>query len=318
MHTRKTMKTIERRGNTYSVRFRDGGKDRRIALRTSDEAVALERADDAARIGSLPTLADAIREYRARPEGLGKTEEIYLARLERVLGGELLVKLGPHLIEERYTKPRLEIVKPGTVRRELAVLKAVLNRAHAFEMVKTEPKVRRPSVHDERVRHAARDERDRMIELAQGAEFRAVVAFLFYTGARLGEALGARPSDVARGAVTFASRKGRGSVLRRRSVPIHPVLAGLLVPNEEWVLPSPSGQQWSRTELRRRWADLCDVARMEDFRIHDCRHTFASLMVMAGVDLITVAALTGHSSMQMLRRYSHMNSSHLVGAMGAL
>jgi site-specific recombinase XerD len=57
---------------------------------------------------------------------------------------------------------------------------------------------------------------------------------------------------------------------------------------------------------------------MEDFRIHDCRHTFASLMVMAGVDLITVAALTGHSSMQMLRRYSHMNSSHLVGAMGAL
>jgi integrase len=157
-----------------------------------------------------------------------------------------------------------------------------------------------------------------MIAKAQGPEFMAVVAFLFYTGARLGEALSATPSALVGGAVVFASRKGRGSVLRRRSVPIHPALAGLLVPNEDWILPSPSGQQWSRTELRRRWADLCDITRMEDFRIHDCRHTFASLMVMAGVDLITVASLTGHSNMQMLKRYSHLNSAHLVGAMGAL
>jgi integrase len=46
-------------------------------------------------------------------------------------------------------------------------------------------------------------------------------------------------------------------------------------------------------------------ARLDDFRFHDLRHTFATRLVQAGVDLYKVGKLLGHKDIRMTQRYSH-------------
>src|SRR5262249_11981134 len=64
-----------------------------------------------------------------------------------------------------------------------------------------------------------------------------------------------------------------------------------------------------------RWAEktvpaALSAARIEDFRFHDLRHTFASRLAMEGVDLLAIQELGGWKDLSMVRRYSHLSPSH--------
>jgi integrase len=83
------------------------------------------------------------------------------------------------------------------------------------------------------------------------------------------------------------------------------------------VFPSPviGGRQ---NNIKRSWGLLKERAGVSDFRFHDRRHTFASKMVMAGVDLYTVKELVGHSTIQMTERYAHLAPEHKANAVERL
>jgi len=89
-----------------------------------------------------------------------------------------------------------------------------------------------------------------------------------------------------------------------------PGVKGLLV------FPSPQGKRFSN--LERYWRPALQKAKIPDFRFHDLRHTFASRLAMAGVDLYTLQRTGGWKSQIMVQRYAHLSPDHMRAAVERL
>jgi integrase len=78
---------------------------------------------------------------------------------------------------------------------------------------------------------------------------------------------------------------------------------------EALVFPGHDGERMTRIDTA--WGTLMKTAGLKNFRLHDCRHHFASRLVQAGVDLYTVKELLGHSEIAMTEKYSHLAPDNL-------
>lgn len=81
----------------------------------------------------------------------------------------------------------------------------------------------------------------------------------------------------------------------------------------------PSARTGDALQGSRGWfSTALEEAKIADYTWHCNRHTFASRLVMAGVDLRTVAELLGHRTLQMVMRYSHLAPEHQASAVDKL
>ena len=74
----------------------------------------------------------------------------------------------------------------------------------------------------------------------------------------------------------------------------------------EWVFPSPTKKGCPYTSLKRAWTRVRKRAGLEDLRIHDLRHTHASVAAKAGISLQAIGKLLGHSQVSTTARYAHL------------
>jgi integrase len=79
------------------------------------------------------------------------------------------------------------------------------------------------------------------------------------------------------------------------------------------VFPSPTHPH-KPIELKKAWATALKNADVVNFRWHDLRHTAASYLAQDGATLIDIAAILGHSTLQMVQRYAHLSDSHISSA----
>lgn len=107
----------------------------------------------------------------------------------------------------------------------------------------------------------------------------------------------------------------------KRELPINKTVRNILIkikrdPNSPYVFVSFDGKPF--VDIKKSFHTALIKAKIENFRFHDLRHTFASQLVMAGVDLLTVKELLGHKKIEMTLRYSHLSCDHKKRAVKAL
>jgi integrase len=164
---------------------------------------------------------------------------------------------------------------------------------------------------------------------ARTAEFvehvRPLVLLALNTGLRRGELFSLKWADIAFEGEMLTVRAAAAKSGDSRRVPLNTEALGALkswkkqskAPQADaFVFPGADGERL--TNINKAWTTLCKLAKVTNFRLHDCRHHFASRLVQKGVDLNTVRELLGHHDLKMTLRYSHLTPGNLSDAVAKL
>jgi integrase len=164
-----------------------------------------------------------------------------------------------------------------------------------------------------RQRYLSGTELERFLAAVEGlADQQAATIFktLLLTGCRKGEALSMRWGDLDLDSGIWARP---ASATRQKDKPRTPLSKATVdvlraLPRQG---PFVFGGGHARTELRPAWREVCKVADLHDFHIHDLRHSFASFAVQGGASLEIIGALLGHRHPATTQRYSHLDDTSL-------
>jgi integrase len=136
------------------------------------------------------------------------------------------------------------------------------------------------------------------------------IRLLLLTGARRGETLHAKWTDVDLVAGVWTKPGSTTKQKTAHRVPLSEAACKLLrqmraAAGGEWLFPAPR-KDGPRTDIDDAWNALRTAARIPDVRLHDCRHSFASILASQGLSLPIIGALLGHSTPHTTARYSHL------------
>lgn len=237
--------------------------------------------------------------------------------------GDLLVKdLSPERIEAYLGRRMDEGSSASTRNRHLTMLKAMLNKAVAWELLPENPaaKIGTLREHGRRTRFLDEEEIERLLQACADG-FRPIVLTALHSGMRRGEILNLRWGDVNLQARILTVQRSKSG--KKRNIPLDDTLFQTLreLPSrfaKGCVFPSPTNADEPVQEIKRQIRNAFRRAGLEGVRFHDLRHTFASHLVMNGVDLKTVQELLGHASLTTTQRYAHLAPAHRTKAVKVL
>jgi integrase len=106
-----------------------------------------------------------------------------------------------------------------------------------------------------------------------------------------------------------ATTKQRTEHIVPLSAPARQLLAGRPRGDSEYVFPGRNSGH--RIEIKSNWRRVCQSAKITGLRIHDLRHSYASILASAGIGLHAIGALLGHTQPQTTHRYAHLFDDHL-------
>ena len=246
---------------------------------------------------------------------------------DHILTGQLLPALGALRID-RITRQAIEdwfaaysASAPGGANHALKLLRQSLNYAVERDLINHSPAGsvlpnRRPKM----TRFLSRDERARLnAALDRHSDGRNslqadIIRLLLLTGCRKSEIIKLKRSEVD------GSRLGlEDSKTGPRIVYLSPEARAIIERRKirapgEYLFPSPQNPEVPRSADLKLWYRIRRGVGIEDVRLHDLRHSYASQCVMAGIPLPVVSKLLGHSQVTMTLRYAHTTDKDVEAA----
>ena len=276
---------------------------------------------DTAYIPIKETLREVLERYLKEVTPKKKSAEVEAIKIKRLLREPIAARpfssLKPlHFVE--FRDERSQNVSGTTTLKDLALL------SHAIEIATkdwglplnanpvrqiTKPKQNKPR--DKRLEDNEKDRLLRACSQRQNHWLSSVVLMAIETAMRRGELLGLEWAeiDLNRTAHLPVTKNGTG-----RTVP----LSTTAVETLESLPRDITGKVFpiSRTALRGLWNRACQRAEIEDLNFHDLRHETTSRFFEKGLNVMEVAAITGHKDVRMLQRYTHLRAEDLAKKLG--
>jgi len=220
---------------------------------------------------------------------------------------------------EKYKRERQSKVSNATVNREVACLKHIFTKAIEWGIVQKNPGKKVKLLRERNTRLRYLDEKEiRTLHDACAEHLKPIVTVALNTGMRKEEILSLRWKDVdfrSRIIAILDTKNGESREIPMNDI-VHRTLLAVKKTDSPWVFCKKNGERYGN--IRKAFEGARKRAGIVDFRFHDLRHTFASHLVMAGVDLKTVQELLGHKSFEMTLRYAHLSPEHKKAALDTL
>lgn len=345
---------------TFIVQYRNrSGRSRRLSLGVLGKVTLDQARKEAVKLmGQIAAGEDPVEERRVqrKSETVSQLADLYMRA--HCAGRCKPTTMAGHVwIVERLIKPRLGSRKildlrpvdisrmhvemkdtPYNANRALGMLRAMLNCAERWELIprgSNPASIIKPYPERKRERFLSAEELQALFAALDAAELdgsvsiheAAAMRLLIYTGCRLSEITTLEWSSVDLPNARIIFEKHKTDRHGAKAIPLNAPTLKLLTE-----LPRDAGNPYvivgyvpgkHLINLQKPWRRVRKAAGLDDVRIHDLRHSFASFAVGAGVPLALIGGLLGHRSVQTTARYAHIandplkQATHLVGAIFA-
>ena len=283
------------------------------------------------------TFADLVDRYLkevlpARPRNAANTLR-HLQFWRQKLGPLPLSDITPALLVRHRNELLAETTRLSKPRSGATVVRYLASISHAFtvamkdwQWVTDNPvsKISKPRQSRGRERFLSDEERERLLAACRASSNRyllPVVVLAISTGMRRGEIMNLRWPDIDlhRGTILLTATKNDTS----RSIPLtglaHQLLSNLAkIRRLDTALVFCGAVKDKPMDLKKPWEVAARLADLQDFRFHDLRHTAASYLAMDGATTMEIAAVLGHKTLQMVKRYSHLSNSHTASRVASM
>jgi integrase len=281
---------------------------------------------------AVPTYAELADQHLA----FAKTYQKRPGNTDAVLRVHILPRWGKKRLDE-ITTP--EVAKWLAQLRETGLAPATVEKVRitfnrSFELaLKWQTKgvqhnpvrgIPRPKFNNARDRFLTSDEAAALLKACEASinkQLKNIVGLLLLTGARKRELLDAEWQHISLDRRVWYIPASQSKTGKARHVPLSQSALDLIatLPRYEkcpWLLPNPATKK-PYTDIKHPWEKAREAAGLPGLHIHDLRHSAASFMINAGIDLFAVGRILGHADHQSTMRYSHLANDTLMQAVEA-
>ena len=337
------MATIRKRGNSYQIDYFDPNgkrvrksfdkkKDAEAELGKRISLIAEHRYLDVKKDYTtiFKELLDKYKENYKTQSSFNTWKRFCIDRFKDYFGEDTRVDNIRYVGLETYrNKLKQKPTKNGSIRtvasvnREMSCLHHVFTKGVEWEMLERNPFEKGKTLlikeNNKRSRYLDQDEINRLLNACINDYTKDIIVTVLNTGMRRQEVLSLKWEQIKDGFIYLSRTKTDES----RQIPVNDDLTELFKSirqrvqlRSEYVFCDKKGRAFS--EIKTSFKATLRRAKIENFRFHDMRHTFASHFVMRGGSLKELQEMLGHKTIAMTMRYAHLSQEHKKKAVNLL